>query len=101
MGKARIKLQSQSFQDLDQVCKDIKEIAGKSGVAMRGPIPLPTKVLAISTRKTPCGDGSDTYEKWQMRIHKRLIEVTADDRVLRDIMRIKIPDSVHVEMTLG
>ncbi|MFA6330226.1 MAG: 30S ribosomal protein S10 [Candidatus Micrarchaeia archaeon] len=101
MGKARIKLQSQSFSDLDQVCKDIKEIAGKSGVAMRGPIPLPTKVLAISTRKTPCGDGSDTYEKWQMRIHKRLIEVTADDRVLRDIMRIKIPDSVHVEMTLG
>lgn len=101
MGKARIKLQSQNFGDLDQVCKDIKEIAGKSGVAMRGPIPLPTKVLAISTRKTPCGDGSDTYEKWQMRIHKRLIEVTADDRVLRDIMRIKIPDSVHVEMTLG
>ena len=101
MGKARIKLQSQSFSDLDSVCKDIKEIAGKSGVAMRGPIPLPTKVLVISTRKTPCGDGSDTYEKWQMRIHKRLIEVTADDRVLRDIMRIKIPDSVHVEMTLG
>ena len=101
MGKARIKLQSQSFSDLDQVCKDIKEIAGKSGVTMRGPIPLPTKVLAISTRKTPCGDGSDTYEKWQMRIHKRLIEVTADDLVLRDIMRIKIPDSVHVEMTLG
>ncbi len=101
MGKARIKLQSQNFGDLDQVCKDIKEIANKSGVAMRGPIPLPTKVLSISTRKTPCGDGSDTYEKWQMRIHKRLIEVTADDRVLRDIMRIKIPDSVHVEMTLG
>jgi len=101
MGKARIKLQSQSFHDLDQVCKDIKGIAGKSGVAMRGPIPLPTKILSISTRKTPCGDGSDTYEKWQMRIHKRLIEVTADDRVLRDIMRIKIPDSVHVEMTLG
>jgi small subunit ribosomal protein S10 len=101
MGKARIKLQSQSFSDLDQVCKGIKEIASKSGVAMRGPIPLPTKVLSISTRKTPCGDGSDTYEKWQMRIHKRLIEVSADDRVLRDIMRIKIPDSVHVEMTLG
>lgn len=86
---------------MDGVCTDIKGIAEKSGVAMKGPVPLPTKVLAISTRKTPCGDGSDTYEKWQMRIHKRLIEISADDRVLRDIMRIKIPDSVHVEMTLG
>jgi small subunit ribosomal protein S10 len=101
MSKARIKLQSQKCGDLDAVCSDIKGIADKSGIEMRGPIPLPTKVLKISTRKTPCGDGSDTYEKWEMRIHKRLIEISADDRVLRDIMRIKIPDSVHVEMTLG
>jgi small subunit ribosomal protein S10 len=101
MGKARIKLQSQNCKDLDEVCSGIKGIAEKSGVEMKGPVPLPTKVLTISTRKTPCGDGSDTYEKWQMRIHKRLIEISADDRVLRDIMRIKIPDSVHVEMTLG
>lgn len=68
---------------------------------MKGPIPLPTKKLRISTRKTPCGDGTDTYEKWELRIHKRLIEVQADDRILRDIMRIKIPSSVNVEMTLG
>ncbi len=102
MSKARIKLQSQQCQDLDGVCGEIKQIAEKSGVAMKGPIPLPTKILKLSTRKTPCGDGSDTYEKWEMRIHKRLIEIpSTDDRVLRDIMRIKIPDSVHVEMTLG
>ena len=102
MSKARIKLQSQQCQDLDAVCGEITQIAEKSGVAMKGPIPLPTKILKLSTRKTPCGDGSDTYEKWEMRIHKRLIEISStDDRVLRDIMRIKIPDSVHVEMTLG
>ncbi len=101
MSKARIKLQSQNCADLDTVCTEIKTIAGKSGIEMKGPVPLPTKKLKISTRKTPCGDGSDTYEKWEMRIHKRLIEISADDRVLRDIMRIKIPDSVHVEMTLG
>ena len=101
MSKARIKLQSQSCDDLDAVCTEIKTIAQKAGVEMKGPVPLPTKKLRISTRKTPCGDGSDTYEKWEMRIHKRLIEISADDRVLRDIMRIKIPDAVHVEMTLG
>jgi small subunit ribosomal protein S10 len=101
VNKARIKLESQEYKDLDDVCNQIKEIARKAGVELKGPVPLPTKKLRITTRKTPCGDGSDTYEKWEMRIHKRLIEVIADDRVLREVMRIRIPESVHVEMTLG
>ena len=101
MNTARIKLESQDCKALDEVCQQIRDIATKAGVSMRGPIPLPTKKLRISTRKTPCGDGSDTYEKWELRIHKRLIEVKADDRVLREIMRIKMPASVNVEMILG
>ncbi len=101
MSKARIKLESQNVKDLDDVCVQIKDISGKAGLSLKGPVPLPTKKLRISTRKTPCGDGTDTYEKWELRIHKRLIEVQADDRILRDIMRIKIPSSVNVEMTLG
>lgn len=101
MNKARIKLESQECGDLDGVCKEITSIAARAGVQMRGPIPLPTKKLLISPRKTPCGDGSDTYEKWEMRIHKRLIEIQADDRVLREVMRIKIPPTVNVEMSLG
>lgn len=101
MNKARIKLESQDCADLDAVCGQIKDISIKAGVSLKGPVPLPTKKLLISTRKTPCGDGSDTYEKWELRIHKRLIEINADDRVLREVMRIRIPDSVRVEMTLG
>ena len=101
MSKARIKLESENIEELNGVCVQIRDISSKAGVSLKGPIPLPTKRLNISTRKTPCGDGSDTYEKWELRIHKRLIEVQADDRVLRDVMRIKIPSSVNVEMTLG
>ncbi|OIO26224.1 30S ribosomal protein S10 [Candidatus Micrarchaeota archaeon CG1_02_55_22] len=101
MSKARIKLQSQNVSELDDVCGQIKEIAQRVGVEMKGPVPLPTKKLRISTRKTPCGDGSDTYEKWELRVHKRLIEIFADDRVLREVMRIRIPSSVNVEMTLN
>ncbi|PIO06032.1 30S ribosomal protein S10 [Candidatus Micrarchaeota archaeon CG08_land_8_20_14_0_20_59_11] len=101
MNTARIKLESQDCKALDEVCQQIRGIATKAGVSMRGPIPFPTKKLRISTRRTPCGDGSDTYEKWELRIHKRLIEVKADDRVLREIMRIKMPASVNVEMILG
>ena len=101
MSKARIKLESPNVGDLDGVCNQIKDIAERTGVAIKGPVPLPTKHINISTRKTPCGDGSDTYEKWELRICKRLIEIYADDRVLREVMRISIPASVNVEMTLG
>ncbi|MFH0713330.1 MAG: 30S ribosomal protein S10 [Candidatus Micrarchaeota archaeon] len=101
MGKARIKLESQNVPELDSVCSQIRDITKKAGVAIKGPIPLPTKHLKISTRKTPCGDGSDTYEKWELRVHKRLIEIDADDRVLREVMRMRFPYSVHIEMTLS
>ncbi|HLC47906.1 MAG TPA: 30S ribosomal protein S10 [Candidatus Norongarragalinales archaeon] len=99
--KARIKLESRSYEDLDGVCTQIKDIAKRAGVEVKGPIPLPTKKLKITTRKTPCGDGSDTYEKWECRIHKRLMEIKADDRVLRDVMRMEIPKSVSLEMNLS
>lgn len=100
MGKARIKLVGKNPKELDGVCKQIVEIAKATGVEIRGPVPLPTKRLQISTRRTPCGDGSDTYEHYEMRIRKRIIDVAGDERTLRQIMRVKVPDTVHIEISL-
>ncbi len=100
MGKARIKLVGKNPRELDSVCKQIVEIAKATGVELRGPVPLPTKRLKISTRRTPCGDGSDTYAHYEMRIRKRIIEVAGDERTLRQIMRVKVPDTVHIEISL-
>ena len=58
MQKARIKLMSPSPEKLDAVCNELKMITEKFGVAMHGPIPLPTKKLRVVTMKTPCGDGN-------------------------------------------
>jgi len=78
--------------------------AKKLGVDYKGPIPLPTKKLRVVTLKTPCGDGTGhgnaTFDHWEMRIHKRLIEVQADERALRQIMRVNIPTNVHIEIKL-
>jgi len=102
MSKARIKLASKSKEDLTSVCSEIKSIAQKSGVEMHGPIPLPTKHFTISTRKTPCGDGSDTYEKWDLRVYKRLIELSVtDEKVLYEIMKMRFPSDVQVQMNLN
>jgi len=104
MQTARIKLTGRDPKELDSICSEIRDIAKKFGVGHRGPIPLPTKILKVVTMKTPCGDGTGhgnaSYDKWEMRIHKRLIDVQADDRALRQIMRINIPQSTHIEIRL-
>jgi len=97
---ARIKLTSTDYKKLEEVCNEIKEIAARAGVKMVGPIPLPTKRLVVPVRRTPCGDGSNTWDKFELRIHKRLIEIDARERVMRQIMRIRVPDEVYVEMEL-
>jgi small subunit ribosomal protein S10 len=98
--RARIKLTSTDTQKLENVCEEIKDIAKRIGVKMVGPIPLPTKKLVVPTRRTPCGDGSDTWDRFEMRVHKRLIEIDARDRVMRSIMRIRVPNEVYIEMEI-
>ena len=101
---ARIKLAGRSMNDLDSISGEIRDIAKKFGVNYRGPIPLPTRTLKVTTLRTPCGDGTGhgnaTWDKFEMRIHKRLIEVQADDRVLRQIMRVNIPKDVKIEIKM-
>ncbi len=100
MPKARIKLASADVNKINQVCNEIKEIIAKTGIEMRGPIPLPTKKLKITTRKSPDGEGTATYDRLEMRIHKRLIDVGIDERTLRLIMRIPIPDGLNIEIEM-
>jgi small subunit ribosomal protein S10 len=100
MQKARIKLASTDIDKLNQVCAYIKDIADKTGVDMRGPIPLPTKKLRMATRRCPCGDGSATWERFEMRIHKRLIDLGIDERALRLVMKVPIPESLNIEIEM-
>ena len=100
MQKARIKLSSAEHKKLESVCNQVKEIAEKTGVDMSGPIPLPTKRLRIPVRKSPSGDGTATWERWEIRIHKRLIDIEADGRTMSQVMRIKVPDGVNIEIEL-
>jgi len=100
MQKARIKLASIDITKLNQTCSFIKDIADKTGVDIRGPIPLPTKKLKLSTRRTPCGSGSATWERYEMRVHKRLIDLGLDERALRLVMRVPIPEGLNIEIEM-
>ncbi len=100
VNRARIKLSSIDTRDLNSICDEITKIADKAGVRLRGPVPLPTKRLVVPTRKSPCGEGTHTWDKWEMRIHKRLIDVDPNERFLKRLMRIKTPDDVFIEIEL-
>jgi len=100
MSKARIKLVSDDFQKINKFVNEVKEVTEKLGVELRGPIPMPTKKLKITTRKSPDGEGKSSFEKYQMRIHKRLIDVEVNERVLRKIMKVQIPSGLNIEIKL-
>ncbi|MFT4250121.1 MAG: 30S ribosomal protein S10 [Candidatus Woesearchaeota archaeon] len=100
MPKARIKLASADISKVNEVCDYIKDISTKTGVDMRGPIPLPTKRLQLTTRKSPDGEGTATWERYEMRIHKRLIDLGVDERALRLVMRVQIPEGLNIEIEI-
>jgi len=98
--KARIKLTSTDYIKLENVCKELKTIAERSGVKVNGPIPLPTKKLRVPVMKTPCGEGTKTWDRWELRIHKRLLDIDAEERVMRRIMRMRVPEEVFISIEL-
>ena len=98
--KARIRLTGTSPETLDKVCNQVKSIAIKTGVAIAGPVPLPTKKLVVPTLKSPDGEGTSTWDHWEMRVHKRLIDLDADERALRQLMRIQVPKDISIEIVL-
>jgi small subunit ribosomal protein S10 len=100
MGKVRIKLQSVEIERLNEVIDRIKTIASGAGIPISGPIPLPTKRLKVTTRKSPCGDGTATFDRFEMRIHKRIVDLPSNDKVLHNIMRISIPRTVKIKIEM-
>jgi small subunit ribosomal protein S10 len=100
VSKVRVKLNSTDIEMLNNICNSIKDIAKKVGITISGPIPLPNKKLKITTRKSPCGDGTATFDRFEMRIHKRLIDLPSNEKVLHHIMKMRIPKNVNIKIEM-
>lgn len=75
---------------------DLIQRAKDKQLKVKGPVRLPTKVLRITTRKSPCGNGSETWDKYEMRIHKRLIDLHSPSEIVKQITSISIEPGVEV-----
>ncbi len=99
--RIRITLTSRNVKSLEKVCSDLITRSKESNLKVKGPVRLPTKVLRITTRKTPCGEGSKTWDRYEMRIHKRLIDLHSPSEIVKKITSISIEPGVEVEVTIA
>ena len=76
------------FIPLTPVCGDLIRRAQESELKVKGPIRMPTKILKITTRKTPCGEGSKTWDRYEMRIHKRVIDLHSAAETVKQIVSL-------------
>merc|ERR1711890_152977 len=99
--RIRITLTSRNVKSLEKVCADLIKGAKEKNLKVKGPVRMPTKTLRITTRKTPCGEGSKTWDRFQMRIHKRLIDLHSPSEIVKQITSISIEPGVEVEVTIA
>ena len=100
MAMVRVKLSSIDIDALNDITGTINDLAKGAGIAVRGPVPLPNKILKVTTRKSPCGDGTATFDRFEMRVHRRLIDIPTNEKVLHSIMRLQIPRSVNIKIEM-
>lgn len=87
--------------ELVAVCADLKKGAVDKELKVSGPVRLPTKKLKIVTRKSPCGEGTNTWDRFEMRIHKRILDLHSPSEIVKEITSISIEPGVEVEVTIA
>lgn len=79
----------------------MKNKALEKNLKVTGPVRMPTKVLRLMVRKSPCGEGTNTFDRWQMRIHKRVLDLHSPSEVVRQLTSISLEPGVDVEVVIA
>ena len=96
--KMRIRLKSYDHVLVDQSAEKIVETARRNGAKVSGPIPLPTKKEIVTILRA-VHKYKDSREQFEMRTHKRLIEILMPtSKTVDALMRIELPAGVDIEI---
>jgi small subunit ribosomal protein S10 len=98
--RIRIRLKAYDHRVLDDSAKRIVETAERSGATVVGPVPLPTKIERFTVRRSTFID-KDSHEHFEVRTHKRLIDIIEpDNKTIDSLMRLNLPAGVDIEIKL-
>ena len=99
--RIRITLTSTKVKAVEKVCADLQAKALSKHLKVSGPVRMPTKNLKLVIRKSPCGEGTNTWDRFQMRIHKRIIDLYSPSDVVKQITNIAIEPGVDLEVIIA
>lgn len=98
--KIRIRLKAYDHRVLDQSAQRIVETAERTGARVVGPVPLPTRLERFTVRRSTFID-KDSQEHFEIRTHKRLIDVIdPDSKTIDTLMRLNLPAGVDIEIKI-
>jgi len=98
--KIRIRLKAFDHQVLDQSAQKIVETAKRTGSRVSGPIPLPTEKNVYTILRSPHVN-KDSREQFEMRTHKRLIDIAdPSPKTIDALVRLDLPAGVDIEIKL-
>ena len=99
--KIRIKLKAYEHNLIDQSSERIVETAKRTGAKVSGPIPLPTEKEIVTILRAP-HKYKDRREQFEMRTHKRLIDIhNPNPRTVDAMMKLDLPAGVEIEIKLN
>ena len=98
--KIRIRLKAYDYVVLDQSAEKIVDTAKKTGAKVSGPIPLPTEKEIITILRSP-HKHKDSREQFEIRTHKRLIDIyNPSSKTVDSLMKIDLPSGVDIKIKL-
>lgn len=98
--KIRIRLKAYDHRVIDQSAEKIVETAKRSGASVSGPIPLPTERSVYTILRAVHKD-KDSREQFEIRTHKRLIDIiNPTPQTVDALMRLDLPSGVDIEIKL-
>ena len=96
----RIRLRAYDHRVLDQSARRIVTTSERTGANVVGPVPLPTKLERFTVARSPFID-KDSQEHFEIRTHKRLIDVLEpDSNTIDTLMRLNLPAGVDIEIKI-
>lgn len=98
--KIRIRLKAYDHEIIDQSTKKIVETVKRTQADLRGPVPLPTEKHRFTVIRSPHKD-KDSREHFEIRIHKRLIDIVdPGPKTVDSLQRLDLPAGVDIEIKL-
>ena len=98
--KIRLTITSSKLNNLQKVCNSLIHKLRQEKHEVRGPIPMPRRRLRITTRRAPCGNGTETYDHFELRVYKRVIDFKGTPASVKQVTSIGLEPDVHVEVTI-